>query len=79
VTGAFEDNAASLGVTRSLGYRPNGERLRVRRGSGARELRFVMDLDGWSAAAALLSPTEATGVTADLLAQLGATEPLTGR
>jgi RimJ/RimL family protein N-acetyltransferase len=79
VTGAFEDNAASLGVTRSLGYRPNGERLRVRRGSGTRELRFVMDLDGWSAAAALLSPTSATGVTADLLAQLGATELLTGR
>jgi RimJ/RimL family protein N-acetyltransferase len=78
ITGAFEDNAASLGVTRSLGYRPNGERLRVRRGTVARELRFVMDADDWSATASLLSPTEAVGVTSDLLAQLGATEPLTG-
>jgi RimJ/RimL family protein N-acetyltransferase len=71
VTGAFEDNAASLGVTRSLGYRPNGERLCVRRGSVARELRFVLDAEGWSAATARLGPTEASGITPDLLAQLG--------
>ncbi len=33
VTEAWQDNAASLGVSRSLGYRPNGEALH-RRGDG---------------------------------------------
>ncbi len=34
VTSAWRDNEASLGVSRSLGYQPNGE-LRHRRGDGA--------------------------------------------
>lgn len=34
ITSAWHDNAASLGVSRSLGYRPNGETLH-RRGDGA--------------------------------------------
>ena len=47
VTGAFDDNAASLGVTRSLGYQPNGEDSMVRRGQVARLLRFRMPRAHW--------------------------------
>ncbi len=47
LTGAFADNAASLGVTRALGYRPCGERWRDRDGEPARELRFVLDRADW--------------------------------
>jgi RimJ/RimL family protein N-acetyltransferase len=46
-TGAWEDNHASLGVTRALGYRPNGERFELRRGERARQLRFVMTRGDW--------------------------------
>jgi RimJ/RimL family protein N-acetyltransferase len=46
-TGAWEDNHASLGVTRALGYRPNGERYELRRGERARQLRFVMKRAEW--------------------------------
>ena len=49
VTGAFEDNGASLGVTRKLGYEPNGEDALVRRGESARLLRFRMTRDHWEA------------------------------
>lgn len=48
-TGAFEDNPASLAVTRRLGYRPNGDTIRDREGCAARELHFVMGLDDWRA------------------------------
>jgi RimJ/RimL family protein N-acetyltransferase len=48
-TAAFEDNAASLGVTRALGYRPNGELFEVRRGQAARQLRFVLPRQEWEA------------------------------
>lgn len=46
-TGAFEDNAASLGVTRSLGYRANGETIADSEGTRRRELLFVMDRSDW--------------------------------
>ena len=46
-TGAFTDNAASLGVTRSLGYAPEGSRRAVRRGQAADILGFRMDRDTW--------------------------------
>ena len=42
-TGAFDDNAASLGVTRALGYRPNGERAHAVEGRRVRELLFALD------------------------------------
>jgi RimJ/RimL family protein N-acetyltransferase len=46
-TGGWHDNAASLGVTRHLGYLPNGEERRVR-GSGVdRLLRFRMPRSVW--------------------------------
>ena len=41
-TGAFVDNAPSLGVTRKLGYEPNGVELHERRGEVAEILRFRM-------------------------------------
>lgn len=41
-TGAFEDNQASLGVTRKLGYQPNGVALHERRGERAQSQRFLM-------------------------------------
>jgi RimJ/RimL family protein N-acetyltransferase len=47
LTGAWDDNQASLGVTRALGYRPNGERFELRRGERARQLRFVMSRAEW--------------------------------
>lgn len=48
-TGAFSDNGPSLGVTRSLGYEPNGDEVRARRGAAAVELRFKMDRATWEA------------------------------
>ena len=41
-TGAFHDNAASLGVTRKLGYEPNGVAMHERRGERAQSNRFLM-------------------------------------
>jgi len=41
-TAAFEDNGPSLGVTRKLGYAPNGVTERIRRGVPARSHQFVM-------------------------------------
>ena len=48
-TGAFDDNAASLGVTRSLGYTSNGETYEVRRAARARQLRYLMRRSDWEA------------------------------
>jgi RimJ/RimL family protein N-acetyltransferase len=48
-TGAFTDNAASLGVTRSLGYLPEGSRRTVRRGQAAEIAGFRMDRNTWQA------------------------------
>jgi hypothetical protein len=42
MTGAFDDNPASLGVTRKLGYEPNGIALHERRGARAQSHRFLM-------------------------------------
>ena len=46
-TGAFTDNPASLGVTRSLGYEPNGRLRHERRGEVAESLRFRMSREHW--------------------------------
>jgi RimJ/RimL family protein N-acetyltransferase len=47
-TEAFEDNAASLAVTRSFGYSANGDEYQVRRDEPARTLRFVLDRETWA-------------------------------
>jgi len=46
-SGAFEDNLASIAVSRALGYRENGDELKVRRGKPARSIRFVLDRESW--------------------------------
>lgn len=46
-TSAFEDNVASLGVTRALGYSPNGSQIDDREGVGTRHLRFVLAREDW--------------------------------
>jgi len=46
-TGAFSDNAASLGVTRSLGYRENGWKHHSVEGRRVRELVFTLDRATW--------------------------------
>jgi RimJ/RimL family protein N-acetyltransferase len=71
VTGAFEDNHASLGVTRALGYRPNGDTLRARRGRSARVLNFVMERAHWPGSAAASVPVEVEGLDGQVRAQLG--------
>jgi RimJ/RimL family protein N-acetyltransferase len=48
-TSAFEDNAKSLGVTRALGYVPNGAQIDDREGKPVRHLRFVMSRAEWEA------------------------------
>ena len=44
---AFEDNLASAGVSRSLGYEENGREWMLRRGQAAAALRFRMTPTGW--------------------------------
>lgn len=46
-TEAFEDNPRSLGVTKALGYEPNGWWVHDREGAPAREERYVMTRDRW--------------------------------
>lgn len=46
-TSAFEDNPASLGVTRALGYRPNGSVVDAREGKAVRHLQFVLPRTDW--------------------------------
>jgi RimJ/RimL family protein N-acetyltransferase len=48
VTSAWHDNAASLGVTRSLGYEPIGESRTLRRGEPDRQLNFAMNRAHWN-------------------------------
>jgi RimJ/RimL family protein N-acetyltransferase len=48
-TDAWEDNLASLHVTRSLGYQEDGERRALRRGQPVRMLEFRMPRADWSA------------------------------
>ena len=43
----FADNAASLAVSRRLGYRNDGSRVRLRRGSPATLQRVLLERAGW--------------------------------
>lgn len=47
VTGAWHDNGPSLGVTRALGYRANGESIEMRRDAADRQLHYAMDRVDW--------------------------------
>jgi RimJ/RimL family protein N-acetyltransferase len=46
-TSCFADNAASLGVTESLGYAPNGSRWVDREGEAVLQLHFHLEQDMW--------------------------------
>jgi RimJ/RimL family protein N-acetyltransferase len=46
-TNAFEDNPASLGVTRALGYEPNGTFVHAREGRPVRALEYVLRRSQW--------------------------------
>ena len=70
-TSAWQDNAASLGVTRSLGYRACGDHLDQRRGERHRLLEYAMEEPEWEASPARSMPVEVNGVDAAVLAQLG--------
>jgi RimJ/RimL family protein N-acetyltransferase len=48
LTSAWHDNAASLGVTRSLGYVQEGSQRTLRRGRPDESLRFRMPLEHWT-------------------------------
>jgi RimJ/RimL family protein N-acetyltransferase len=47
LSGAFEDNAASLATSRAVGYQENGEGRGQRRDSSGRTVRFRMGRDVW--------------------------------
>lgn len=64
-TGAFADNARSLGVTRRLGYVDNGADPMVRDGQAALNRRFVMTREQWEARPeAMRPPVTLAGVEA---------------
>ena len=47
LSGAFEDNAASLATSRAVGYQENGEARGQRRDASGRTIRFRMGRDTW--------------------------------
>lgn len=47
LSGAFEDNIASIATSRAVGYEENGEARGQRRGSSGRTVRFRMDREAW--------------------------------
>jgi RimJ/RimL family protein N-acetyltransferase len=46
-SGAFFDNAPSLGTSRAVGYQMNGEALAIRRGAAARMVNLRIDRAAW--------------------------------
>jgi RimJ/RimL family protein N-acetyltransferase len=47
ISGAWHDNAASLGVSRSLGYEENGDEIKLRRGMADRQIRLKLTRAAW--------------------------------
>jgi RimJ/RimL family protein N-acetyltransferase len=47
LSGAFEDNAASIATSRAIGYQENGEARAKRREGSDRTIRFRLDRAGW--------------------------------
>lgn len=68
-TGAFSDNAASLAVTRKIGYLASGRRRVAREGAAAESLSFAMSVEQWRARPASLRPT-VTVTGADVVAEM---------
>jgi RimJ/RimL family protein N-acetyltransferase len=44
---AFENNAASLAVSRALGYMENGDDMGAPRGKAMRQIRFLLTRETW--------------------------------
>ena len=55
-TSAFDDNTASNGVTRRIGYAENGVEVLAREGKPATSRRYVLDRAAWDARPASLRP-----------------------
>ncbi|MBD8000248.1 GNAT family N-acetyltransferase [Oerskovia gallyi] len=55
-TSAWEDNGPSNGVTRKLGYRPNGTAALAREGKAAADVRYRLDREDWDARPEALRP-----------------------
>jgi RimJ/RimL family protein N-acetyltransferase len=49
LSGAFEDNAASLATSRAIGYEENGEARGKRRDGSGRTIRFRLSREAWEA------------------------------
>lgn len=60
LSGAFADNAASLGVSRKLGYQHDGIERIVRRGEPATSIRLRLDKDTWAASQSI--PVQVDGL-----------------
>jgi RimJ/RimL family protein N-acetyltransferase len=69
---AFADNPASNGVSRRLGYQPDGIDIRERRGAAAEQIRYRLTRDEWAANATV--PVEIHGLGDDVLELLGAAD-----
>lgn len=59
ISSAWHDNAASLGVSRALGYRPNGEHLHPRGATADRMVHLRLTREQWSGADVQVSGLEA--------------------
>lgn len=70
-TEAFDDNPESNGVTRSLGYAPNGVALVDRQGTPATENRYRMTREMWAARPDLHRPDVTLAGVAPVRAMLG--------
>jgi RimJ/RimL family protein N-acetyltransferase len=60
VSGAYEDNLASLGISRKLGYQDDGIEVHALRGRPALLRRLRLDRAAWRAAASV--PVEISGI-----------------
>ncbi len=67
---AFLDNGASAGVSRKLGYRPDGIERHSVRGKAVASQRLRLDRAGWEKHRTV--PVTVSGLTPECLAQLGA-------
>lgn len=61
-TGALDDNLASVAVSRSLGYEPNGEETHDREGIPARLVKFRLSRLVWESSVRSQWPTEIEGL-----------------
>lgn len=77
LSGAWHDNASSLGVSRSLGYVENGEDIVLRRGVPDRQIRLLLTRDEWETRRR--NDIEIVGLDGciDLLIEPDQTEPAT--